>query len=157
MNCVNCQQETSNPKFCSKTCSAIFNNKKPKRKLVKKCKHCESFIWQKNTYCPSCIKQGKHLRNQKFLSDKTLGEELALGRKDANRYNNIRCHARRVMADEPKKCYNCGYEKHVEVCHKTGINDFSLDVTISDINSKENLVLLCPNCHWEFDHNLLLL
>ena len=158
MNCHNCQQETSNPKFCSQRCCAIFNNKiMPKRTLTKKCKHCEVLIQKKNTYCPDCISQGKHLRNQQFLGDKTLGEELAIGRKDANKYNTIRQHARRIIADEPKICCNCGYDKHVEVCHKRPINDFSLETKIFDINSKNNLVLLCPNCHWEFDNNILAL
>jgi predicted HNH restriction endonuclease len=23
---------------------------------------------------------------------------------------------------------------------------------ISEINKPENLIILCPNCHWEFDH-----
>ena len=26
--CLNCGKETTNPKFCSRSCSATFNNKK---------------------------------------------------------------------------------------------------------------------------------
>jgi hypothetical protein len=32
---------------------------------------------------------------------------------------------------------------------------FPLDTPISVVNSLDNLVGLCPNCHWEFDHGLL--
>jgi len=36
MKCLECNIETENPKFCSKSCSAKFNNKKfPKRKTNK--------------------------------------------------------------------------------------------------------------------------
>lgn len=60
------------------------------------------------------------------------------------------------MKDEKRVC-QCGYDKHVEVCHIKAIRDFDLKTKIKDINSKENLVLLCPNCHWEFDNGLLTL
>jgi hypothetical protein len=52
-------------------------------------------------------------------------------------------------------CEKCGYDKHVEIAHKRGISTFGGDTLISVINSKENLMALCPNCHWEYDHNLL--
>ena len=29
------------------------------------------------------------------------------------------------------------------------------DITIKEINDSSNIVLLCPNCHWEFDRGLL--
>lgn len=34
---------------------------------------------------------------------------------------------------------------------------FSMDSLISEINSLENLIYLCPNCHWEFDNELLII
>jgi hypothetical protein len=58
-------------------------------------------------------------------------------------------------SERPKYCVNCGYNKHYEVCHIRAINDFPLDATIATVNDLSNLVALCPNCHWEFDHNLL--
>jgi len=45
MKCLECNIETENPKFCSKSCSAKFNNKKfPKRKTNKKCASCDNFV-----------------------------------------------------------------------------------------------------------------
>jgi 5-methylcytosine-specific restriction endonuclease McrA len=52
------------------------------------------------------------------------------------------------------KCCKCGYDKHIEVAHIKPISSFSEEVMISIINSKENIMPLCPNCHWEYDHNL---
>lgn len=94
MRCQNCGTETANPKFCSRSCAAQFNNRQfPKRE-------------KKKFFCET-------------------------------------------------QCVNCDYFKHAEVCHIKSIQDFVKDTPISVINSLENLVALCPNCHWEFDHGLL--
>lgn len=55
----------------------------------------------------------------------------------------------------PRVCRNCGYDKHVEICHIRAINTFPDDTPISVVNDLANLVALCPNCHWELDHGLL--
>lgn len=54
-----------------------------------------------------------------------------------------------------KKCFVCGYDSFVEVCHIKKISDFTLDTKISVINDISNLVFLCPNHHWELDNNLI--
>lgn len=53
------------------------------------------------------------------------------------------------------KCSNCGYDKHVEVCHIKSISSFNNESKISEINDISNLILLCPNCHWELDNGIL--
>jgi hypothetical protein len=55
----------------------------------------------------------------------------------------------------PYRCSRCGYDKHIEVCNKRALTTFPLDTPISVVNALDNLVGLCPNCHWEFDHGLL--
>ena len=35
------------------------------------------------------------------------------------------------------------------------VSDFDDSALISEINSKDNLIALCPNHHWEYDHGLL--
>ncbi len=55
----------------------------------------------------------------------------------------------------PRKCFVCGYDKYIEVCHIIGISTFNENTLITQINSIDNLIALCPNCHWEFDHGLL--
>lgn len=66
-------------------------------------------------------------------------------------------HARIVYSDSDKvkACYNCGYDKHYQVCHIKAVADFDENTLIKEINNIDNLIALCPNCHWEYDHNLL--
>lgn len=53
--CKNCGKETSNPKFCNKSCAAIYNNKKyPKRHPEGNCKTCGKPISTQNKYCSNC-------------------------------------------------------------------------------------------------------
>ena len=51
-----------------------------------------------------------------------------------------------------KSCEQCGYDKHVEVCHIKPIQSFPSQTAIDIINDISNLIVLCPNCHWEFDN-----
>ena len=50
------------------------------------------------------------------------------------------------------KCSRCPYSKHVEVAHIKAIASFSEDTLLSVVNHPDNLVVLCPNCHWELDN-----
>jgi hypothetical protein len=167
VKCAQCKKEINkNPReirnsktgnvFCSRSCSATYNNKKkPKRERSTTCKTkgCKNKILSGWTYCDECISQNKHMK-YKSLTEQTLGEYISGRKKDSNRYTAIRKHAQAVMKDEPKKC-SCGYDKHVECCHIKDIKDFDLNEEIININSKENLIYLCRNCHWEFDHGML--
>lgn len=151
--CSSCGAETSNPKYCSRSCSARENNKTPKRTKRKQyCYSCGEPIETKGgtrrKYCDACFRKDT-------LSDETLGKIKEERRWQYN--NSIRTHARSVVAKvgAARVCAICGYDKHVEVCHIRSISDFSDDATISEINSLSNLILLCPNCHWEFDRDLL--
>ena len=74
----------------------------------------------------------------------------------ANRYTLIRQNGGRIARDFKliKQCF-CGYNKHVQLCHKISISEFPKNTLISIVNSPDNLVFLCPNHHWELDHNLL--
>lgn len=43
MNCLQCNKTTNNPKFCSKSCAAKFNNVKyPKRTTTRLCSRCKT-------------------------------------------------------------------------------------------------------------------
>jgi hypothetical protein len=161
--CLNCKTEFANPnkqsKFCTKSCAAVHNNKLfPKRKRLRKCKNCDNLVKSGHTFCETCTANKVHYSENGPIEERTLEQETVLKKhKGANRYDYIRQHAQRVMRGIPRRCKNCNYSKHVEVCHIKAIRDFDLKTKIKDINSKENLVLLCPNCHWEFDNGLLTL
>jgi len=163
MKCLNCNNNLTTKgqkKFCSKNCAAIFNNKKyPKRQKSKKnwpkCKCCSNTVkYFKGSYCKDCINNKKHYHGKPV---ETLTLQEVVTRKGSNRYDIVRNHASYLYRKNKTdlKCANCIYNKHVEICHIKPIKDFSLDTTIKEINDSSNIVLLCPNCHWEFDKGLL--
>ena len=70
----------------------------------------------------------------------------------SSRFALVRSKARTKMKYYKRICQACGYDKHVEVAHIKPLNQFKLEDTDTDFNSEDNLLLLCPNCHWEFDN-----
>jgi predicted HNH restriction endonuclease len=101
---------------------------------VKYCKKCRALLYKKDLTYAEITKNAKYQKNA-WIRDK----------------------ARRVMKNLgiQKICRNCGYDKHVVVCHIKPISSFSEHSKISEINSTANLVYLCPNCHWELDNGLV--
>ena len=52
-------------------------------------------------------------------------------------------------------CQKCGYDKYTELCYIKPISTFSNESTIKEINDRKNIIVLCPNHHWEFDHEII--
>lgn len=142
-NCKTCGSETTNPKFCSRSCAATTNNRVPKR-IKKKyfCEHCGCETRYRRKTCDDCL-----------VLDMTLAEAKYTKHHKSAAWNLVRGRARSAIPHAP--CENCGYEKHTEVCHVKDISSFSEDTLISVVNDPSNLVRLCPNCHWEFDRGWL--
>ena len=66
---------------------------------------------------------------------------------------HIRSFARSWFRYKTKlPCAHCGYDKHVELAHIKDIASFPDDALLSEVNSEDNIIQLCPNCHWEFDN-----
>lgn len=162
LTCCNChtpyegyKHKRSKNTFCSKSCAAQFNNTKyPKREKTKVCKTCSNKISSSATYCPECISKGKHLRGLPVTASRTIASMIR-GRKDSNRYTDIRKHAQVQTKDRPKKCVICGYDKHAQTCHIKEIKEFPKTATLGEVNDPRNLVMLCMNHHWELDHGQL--
>jgi 5-methylcytosine-specific restriction endonuclease McrA len=72
-------------------------------------------------------------------------------------FSKVRGYARTIYHkyNPNAKCERCGYDKHVEVCHIKPISSFEVTTLLREVNSLENLIGLCPNCHWELDHGFL--
>lgn len=150
-DCAYCGNPTENPKFCSVNCAATYNLTRfpPKKKRKRFCKHCGTEIKERQITCRKCNPNTVEWDNVTLASitDRASYQVAANVRRRARwRY----CHSSR-----PKYCVNCGYDKHYEVCHIHAIMDFPPETTIAEINSLQNLVALCPTCHWEFDNGLL--
>ena len=69
----------------------------------------------------------------------------------------IRRNAAQVFEASSKErcCAICGYSKYYEVAHIKAVADFPETASITEINAIDNLIALCPNHHWEYDHGLL--
>ncbi len=148
--CPNCQNSHNNPKFCSQSCSASYNNKRRIRKLKATCKDCDVEIHSGRTRCRSC---NSKWQSERCLNDNTTLEEAVIRYSEHHKssaYALVRTRARKIMRDY-KCCQWCGYDKHVEIAHRKSISEFSGDTLLSTINDTDNLLALCPNCHWEHD------
>lgn len=161
MKCVNCDKETANPKFCCRSCAAIYTNKiSPKRKLTKNCckQGCDNLVRNyRSTLCQQHFEE-RQLTQKENMLNTTLAEIRSLypDLHSSSKHAKIRGFARNWFKDLTKlPCANCGYDKHVELCHIKAISDFKDTETVGDVNSLENIIQLCPNCHWEFDNGIL--
>lgn len=145
--CKCCQTATKNPSFCSKACAAKINNKVPKRKRkIYFCTICGTECKHRRKFCKDCF-------DEQHLIDYTLDEAIYHEQHRASAFSLVRTRARKSnKVKNIHKCEHCGYDKHVEVCHIKPISSFPLDTKISEINADTNLLILCPNCHWEFDN-----
>lgn len=167
-------REVKRKKFCNQSCAAKINNeeyhkRKKLRRIVFKfiCTRNKS----KNNEIVKILKERikklikeklviviKIRRNEKFhylsgtkkeLFDKYKSWQGARGK--------IQQHARYIYnnSNNPKKCINCGYDNHYEVCHKKAVSEFDDNANIiNEINNIDNLMALCPNHHWEFDNKM---
>lgn len=124
---------------------------------MKRCIDCNSECT--SVRCRSCymISKGYNPTEMGSRTRKDI-EYRASKQQGANNYSRIRDHAAKVVKKlgiDFSSCSVCGYDKHVHICHIKPISSFDETSTLSEINSPDNLIILCPNCHWEFDHNLL--
>lgn len=159
--CFLCKKQTKNPKFCSRSCSAKVANKKPKRKKkVRFCSHCGQprTTAIRNLLCHDCC-----ANKQKFteaIRQRTIAnyadKECLKKLHTSSKFAHIRGLCRSWHKNKTKlPCYVCGYDKHVELAHIRPISSFEPTTTLAVVNSAENIVQLCRNCHWEFDHGLI--
>ena len=113
----------------------------------------------KNKIIERCSKLGIEpiLSKPSPILFKTKGE-LLNNRKNYQSYrSSIRKIAEKIYksSGKPCCCAKCGYSTHVEIAHIKAVSDFENSTTIAEINSIDNLIALCPNHHWEYDHGIL--
>ncbi len=162
IHCNHCQKLTNNPKFCSSACAATVNNRlknhnKPKKKYC--CIACNTLLYigwrsKRTKYCNKCrYTKNPNFKDWSTVTKKALYAKLKLHQAHAR----VRALARETYkkSNKPKLCANCGYDKFYEVCHIKPIQNFDETSVVTEINHIDNLIGLCPNCHWELDHDLL--
>lgn len=125
-------------KFCNHSCSAkYFNSLRVKNNY---CKICGKKIPIRRKRCDDCLSvYSGNLINKKK-------SEISIRHIRTNAVNIFRKKYPNI------ECLFCGYNKFTEICHKKPISYFSNNSLVKEINDINNLMQLCPNCHWEFDH-----
>lgn len=182
VNCTSCntqfekrlsqiKRSKSGNHYCSRSCSAKTNNVGVQRNKAKQriCKGCKTAYFcidghRSVTFCLDCLDGYSSVfeRDTAYTKSLTVGEyRHKLANRDKHRswlHAEVRGFNRRWNASlRELPCQHCGYNKHVELCHKRDIADFPDSATLGEINSRENVIQLCRNCHWEFDNGLLTL
>lgn len=157
----NFSSNTTICKECDREKAASYRGKdiKDVNRFVKKIKYCE--------YCnninnrptsPFCSQKCSTIYNNKDKIKADLSTENSIS---GNRYPKISSNARVLMNHYKegidRKCENCGYDKYLEVAHIKAVSEFSDNDLVLEINGENNLMDLCPNCHKEYDNNLLTL
>jgi predicted nucleic acid-binding Zn ribbon protein len=133
VKCLNCDTEIKttikeNKKFCSHSCSAIFNN--GLRKVEKKkCLNCDKEINKKRIFCSYRCQRISEI-NKKVLENTA----------------SFRTIKKYLILKHGEKCMECGWCRVNPVSGKVPIELEHIDGN-SDNNNLENLKLLCPNCH----------
>ena len=130
--------------YCGHSCAAKKNNLSshfPKRQPKVKICTCGIEYTGPKKICDECTRRRQNQRQE------TLDARI----KKNTRTQAIAKDARNSVKSRVMICQRCGYDKHVDCCHIKAIKDFSDDTLVSDINKPSNLIMLCRNCHWEFD------
>ena len=160
--CQKCQQpfikKTYNQKFCNFNCGNSFRAKRWSENNKNVCKQCGDSIHFQSEYCVECYRKDKsdNAESRNFTLRQVHKHASNLGRHPSWVNSEVRTYARswnKHLKGLP--CQKCAYNKHTEFCHITAITAFNLSTKLSIINAPENLFILCPNCHWEFDNGLL--
>ncbi len=148
--------------FCSRRCSNISRNKDRWKNHIKPssgiflCSKCgKKRDWRgKSKLCNDC--------NRNIIIEKgkstTIGEIKQKYKLSSSYWYSspIRGFAKnwnKNLIFEP--CQKCGYNMHTELCHIKPIGEMPDHITLGEINSPSNLIVLCPNHHWEFDNGIL--
>ena len=147
--------QTYNQKYCSLKCQNNYSHRIWVAQNKKVCPDCSTTINEKSKYCKKCVHKHRHdnIFNMTIKEYSTLS---SVNQHPSWRHNKIRGIARELYAKLISlPCHNCGYNKHVQICHIKPISSFSDSTTISEVNARSNIIQLCPNCHWELDKGLL--
>ena len=113
----------------------------------------------KDAICDRCSKLGIELKFDVHFDIKSLTKGELFGRRNGyqSARSAIRKDAQKTFLEENKEpcCKICGYNKHIEVAHIKAVSEFDDNTLISEINSIDNLIALCPNHHWEYDNGII--
>lgn len=153
--------------YCSRSCAAKKNNVGKQRNppVGRVCNKCSSSYIRvrgrsSENLCEACYIEYKN-RSQAYMNC-TLADYQSMpsvaGKHPSWINSHVRSFARSWNSHLTKiPCQKCGYSKHVELCHIIPISQWPKTARLGDVNHQDNLLALCRNHHWEFDHKHLAL
>jgi len=139
-------------KYCSRNCSLkayrVGDHYPPCKCGAKKDYRAET--------CKKCFTE----KQRDGLENKTLKEFYEMpsikNKHPSWRSSHVRVMNRAWNANLIKlPCQVCGYSTHINLCHIKDIADFDTTATLGEINHPNNILVLCPNHHWEFDNDII--
>jgi len=143
--------EVKKRKYCNQICNG----------MSKKIKDEHSHLVDKNERCKrrkGIIDRNSYESGISILS-KTKGELFNDRANWQSARSSIQRSARKNYFDHfsSSRCckVGCDYSLHIDVAHIKSVSEFEDSALISEINHHSNLVGLCKNHHWEFDHGYL--
>ena len=145
--CLNCEKEIKKKDnvFCSKSCSAILNNKARKKIKVFDCAHCgktcECTRSSVNVYCSN---ECQHLKQMQVKIQTWLkGEHKGWSGKCRQLSLFVRNHLKHTRGSA---CEICKWDGHHP---DDGRSLTEIDHIDGDAENcrPENLKIVCPNCH----------
>jgi predicted nucleic acid-binding Zn ribbon protein len=140
--CAFCGKETKNPKFCSHSCAACFNNNGVRRKGVDpgNCPGCgDKLKSSRHKYC-------SHDCMEKYEYNSYINRWLR-GLENGMKGEGISVYIRKYIFKEyGEKCQKCGWREKNPHTDRIPLTIHHKDGDWRN-NKKENLEILCPNCH----------
>ena len=142
-------------KFCSLECSRKYTSKTKTK--INYCTQCDIKIGKKSATCRTCFNIANNSINERTLGSFIMGEKYL-----SSKCQSIRKDARMKMKKwfpvNDRRCKFCNHDEFkevLEVHHLKGILQFDDNVKIKDINSKENMIWICPSHHAMLEKGLM--
>ena len=148
MKCKKCGKETSNPKFCSRSCSASASNKGRNRHTgeivgVRRCPICELVLsYEQKRYCSyECASEGRY---EASVNDWLAGDSVG-----HTKAGVLRSPVKRWLRElQNGKCALCHRSEWTNDNYNKPIPLEGDHVDGNWKNSRpENIRLICPTCH----------
>jgi hypothetical protein len=142
-NCLNCNSETTNPSFCSLSCSASYNNSlSPKRKrkpVICNCIICHKDFTANRHKAKVCSRECQ----DQYKREKNDNKILQNGGFLSNAYNKTIRHF--LIRQHGNNCMICGMDANNWQGRQLTLIVDHIDGKANN-NSLDNLRIVCPNC-----------
>lgn len=150
--------------FCSTSCSTtvtnVGNSRNPRKSRV--CSSCKTEFMPSKKHrslliCLDCKSIPSIVEKAKYATKTDYEKMISVdGKHPSWVASHIRLFNRSWNKDLRKiPCQKCGYSLHVDLAHIKAVKEFEGSALMKDINDPDNILVLCKNCHWEFDHGHL--